>query len=44
MSTLIESIATILILIFIILLVTHSLNGTAGDWISSKFHITTKPA
>ena len=39
MSTFIESLATILILILVILLVTHSLNGTAGTWIGSKFHV-----
>ena len=39
MGNLIESLATILILIFVILLITHAMNGTAGTWISSKFHV-----
>ena len=37
MGTLIETIATIVLLILLALLFTHMLNGTATTWIVSKF-------
>ena len=39
MSTAIETFSTIVILILVILLFSHALNGTAGAWIGSKFHV-----
>ena len=37
MGTLIESFATAILLIIAILLLSHLLNGTATEWIGSKF-------
>jgi hypothetical protein len=39
MATIIESTATVILLIFAILLFSHLLNGTATEWISSKFTV-----
>lgn len=40
MSTAIEALATVIILVFLILLVTHSINNTAGEWVKSKFKVS----
>lgn len=37
MSTAIESTATAILLIFIIILILHGINGTTGSWLKSKF-------
>lgn len=37
MSTVVESVATILIGILIVLAFMHLLNGTLGSWVKSKF-------
>jgi hypothetical protein len=37
MATIMESAATAVLLILLILLFSHMLNGTASSWISSKF-------
>jgi len=40
MSTVIESLATTILLILLILLFLHMINGTAVDWITSKVQAT----
>lgn len=37
MNTIIESLATTILLILGILLISHMINGSATDWIMSKF-------
>jgi hypothetical protein len=37
MTTLIESLATAVLLILFVLLLSHIINGTATSWIGSKF-------
>ena len=39
MTTLIESISTAFLLILMVLLIQHWINGTAGDWLSSKVSV-----
>jgi len=39
MNTIIESMATAVLLIVVVLLFSHLLNGTATSWISSKFKV-----
>lgn len=37
MSTMVEGFATAVLLILLVLLATHLINGTASSWIKSKF-------
>lgn len=39
MITLFESIAMVILLILMILLISHLINGTAKDWLVSKFTV-----
>lgn len=39
MSTAIETFATVILLILLILWISHALNGTATTWVRSKFQV-----
>lgn len=39
MRTLVESLSLAIILMLLILAITHTANGTLGDWIASKFQV-----
>ena len=39
MTTFIESLATVILLLLLVLLFTHLMEGTANEWIMSKFKV-----
>ncbi len=39
MTTFIESLSTVILLILLVLLFTHMLNGTATTWLASKIKV-----
>lgn len=41
MTTIVEALATIILLVLVVLLITHLLHGDASAWISSKFKAQT---